>query len=85
MLILIATFALVSAAFDFLAALLCTIFLAAAAMRLLSVACAPREADDPARAGDYELPIYTIICPLYREADVVDNLVAAIRSLISLI
>jgi cellulose synthase/poly-beta-1,6-N-acetylglucosamine synthase-like glycosyltransferase len=80
-LILVATFALVSAAFDFLAGLLCAVFLAAAAMRLLSVACAPRQADGPARAGDHELPIYTIICPLYREADVVDNLVAAIRSL----
>ncbi len=31
--------------------------------------------------ADYELPIYTIICPLYREARVVGNLVAAIRAL----
>ena len=71
----------VPAAFDFFAALLCTMFLAAAALRLLSVAFAPREADRAVRVGDHELPIYTIICPLYREAGVVDNLVAAIRAL----
>ena len=33
------------------------------------------------RVGDHELPIYTIMCPLYREAGIVGNLVAAIRAL----
>jgi glycosyltransferase XagB len=62
-------------------ALLCTTFLAAAALRLLSVAFARGPSHRPARTADDELPIYTIICPLYREANVVDNLVAAIRAL----
>ena len=59
----------------------CAVFLAAAALRLLSVAFAPREPDQAVRVADHELPIYTIICPLYREASVVGNLVAALRAL----
>ena len=78
---LIAIFAVVPAAIDFFAAVLCTIFLAAAALRLLSVAFAPREPDRPRRMGDHALPVYTIICPLYRETGIVENLVAAIRAL----
>ena len=33
------------------------------------------------RIDDARLPIYTIICPLYREAPMVEGLVAAIRAL----
>jgi len=80
-LVLIATFAIIPAVIDFCAALLCSVFLAAAALRLLSVAFAPRDVDRAVRVGDHELPIYTIMCPLYREAAIVGNLVAAIRAL----
>ena len=80
-LIVIGIFAVVPAAIDIFAAVLCVVFLAAAALRLLSVAFAPRQPDRAVRTGDHGLPIYTIICPLYREASVVGNLVAAIRAL----
>ncbi len=74
-------FAVIPVAIDFCAVLLCAVFLAAAALRLLSVAFAPRKPDRAAVIADHELPIYTIICPLYREASVVGNLVAALRAL----
>jgi glycosyltransferase XagB len=61
--------------------LLCAILLAAAALRLWSALCAPREPRRPTRISDDKLPIYTIICALYHEATVVDDLVAAIRAL----
>ena len=61
--------------------LLCAIFLAAAALRLLSVACAPRRRQQSPPTADDRLPIYTVICALYREAGVVKDLVAAIRAL----
>ncbi len=70
-----------AAAIETLAALLCTVFLGAAALRLASVAFAREAPRRSPRRGDHTLPIYTIICPLYREANVVDGLVAAIRSL----
>lgn len=73
--------AAVPPAIDVFAALLCAVLLAGAALRLLSVAFSPREPDRAARIADHELPIYTIICPLYREAGVVDNLIAALRAL----
>jgi len=47
----------------------------------LSVAFARQAPRSSTRIADHELPIYTIICALYREANVVDGLVAAIRSL----
>ena len=68
-------------AIEALAALLCTVFLGAAGLRLLSVAFARQTPRSSSRSADQELPIYTIICALYREANVVDGLVAAIRSL----
>ena len=40
-----------------------------------------RTPEPPSRGNDRELPIYTIICALYREEKVVDKLVAAIRAL----
>jgi cellulose synthase/poly-beta-1,6-N-acetylglucosamine synthase-like glycosyltransferase len=68
-------------AIEALATLLCTVFLGAAGLRLLSVAFARQTPRSSTRIADHELPIYTIICALYREANVVDGLVAAIRSL----
>jgi hypothetical protein len=53
----------------------------AAALRLLSVAFAGKARRRPLRRGDDRLPIYAIICALYREANVVNRLVAAIRAL----
>lgn len=66
---------------DAFAALLCGIFLAAAAMRLSSVLYRQQQPKRSLRASDRELPIYTIICALYREEKVVHKLVAAIRAL----
>jgi glycosyltransferase XagB len=63
------------------APLLCAIFLAAAALRLWSALYTPRLPPKPIRITDRELPVYTIICALYREASVVGDLVAAIRAL----
>jgi len=78
----VAILALVPAAtIQAFAALLCTVFLAAAALRLSS-ALYPRHAPRQSiRIDDDKLPIYTIICALYREANVVGDLVAAIRAL----
>ena len=78
----VAILSLLSApAIEALATLLCTVFLGAAGLRLLSVAFARQTPRSSMRSADRELPIYTIICALYREANVVDGLVAAIRSL----
>jgi glycosyltransferase XagB len=87
------TLALVAAAFVFfalaplpviegLSGLCCALFLAAALLRVLS-ACfgGVTAAEGPARRDDRELPIYTVICALYREAAVVGQLVGAIRAL----
>jgi glycosyltransferase XagB len=69
------------AATNTLGMLLCAVFLGAAALRLWSVLCphpAPRRS---IRIGDDKLPIYTIICALYREASVVGDLVESILAL----
>jgi glycosyltransferase XagB len=79
---LVAAVAIHSAAtVEGLATALCIIFLAAAGLRLLSVVFASELPARPGRISDRELPIYTIICALYHEANVVDNLVTAIRAL----
>ena len=59
----------------------CALFMAAAILRLLSVAFSSHAPARPIGMSDDDLPIYTIICALYREANVVNNLVAAIRAL----
>jgi glycosyltransferase XagB len=70
---------------DTLSGSMCTLFLAAAILRLCSVYFARKPIQEPAKrpgpVSDAQLPIYTIICALYREATVVDDLVAAIRAL----
>jgi cellulose synthase/poly-beta-1,6-N-acetylglucosamine synthase-like glycosyltransferase len=63
------------------AAMLCIIFLAAAALRLSSALHTRHAPRRSIRIDDDKLPTYTIICALYREASVVGDLVAAIRAL----
>jgi glycosyltransferase XagB len=64
-----------------LSGLICALFLAAAILRLWSACFAGAKRARSERIDDARLPIYTIICALYREAAVVENLVAAIRAL----
>ena len=88
----VATAALVLLAFLFSAAapiamietlsgLMCTLFLAAAILRLWSAYFARAIPKQPIPIDDAQLPIYTVICALYRETAVVNDLVAAIRAL----
>jgi glycosyltransferase XagB len=60
--------------------MLCLVFLATAALRLWSAFIAKAPAKRLRAIDDRTLPTYTVICALYREAAVVDNLVAAIRA-----
>ena len=69
------------AVIEALGGLLCVLFLAAAMLRLLSACFTDDAPARPTCLDDAELPIYTIVCALYREAAVVDDLVAAIRQL----
>jgi hypothetical protein len=69
------------AVIEALSGLICALFLAAAILRLWSARFAGAAAARHTRIDDARLPIYTIICALYREAPVVENLVAAIRAL----
>jgi glycosyltransferase XagB len=69
------------AAVELFAAALCAIFLAAALLRLVSAAFDDRKRRGFVRVSDDKLPIYTVICPLYREAGVVGKLIAAINAL----
>jgi glycosyltransferase XagB len=62
-------------------AMLCIVFLASAALRVSSALIGRDPPTDVARVSDDRLPIYTIICALYREAPVVEDLVAYIRAL----
>jgi glycosyltransferase XagB len=64
-----------------LSAAFCAVLLAAAALRLASVAFARPTPARSVRTDDRKLPIYTLICALYHEANVVNELVAAIRAL----
>jgi cellulose synthase/poly-beta-1,6-N-acetylglucosamine synthase-like glycosyltransferase len=70
-----------SATIGIFSVLLCAIFLAAAALRLSSAMYKQPAPKSLSRGDDRELPIYTIICALYREEKVVSKLVAAIRAL----
>ena len=73
--------AFVPMAIDVVAAALCAVFLAAAALRLFSAGLAAKPPEPRPRTPDVELPIYTVICPLYGEARMVEGLIAAIRAL----
>jgi len=61
-----------------LSALLCMMFLAASILRLWTACFSDDETPRQVRITDSELPVYTIICALYREAAVTGDLVAAI-------
>jgi hypothetical protein len=60
---------------------LCLIFLATAALRLWSAFPSDKPPKRSREIDDRKLPLYTIICPLNREAAVVGDLVDAIRAL----
>lgn len=60
---------------------LCAVFLATALLRLWCAFLSDLPPRTPRRVRDQDLPIYTIVCALYREAAVVDDLVTAIRAL----
>ena len=68
-----ATFGIVSLA-------LCAVFLATAGLRLWSVSIAEDRPKRWPRIDDNRLPIYSIVCALYREAAVVESLVDAIKA-----
>lgn len=53
------------------------VFLAVIGLRLLCL-LAPREPARPPRLADAELPVYTVLVPLFRETAVLDQLVAAL-------
>jgi glycosyltransferase XagB len=59
----------------------CAAILAAGALRLLCAFHAGSLPSRRPRIPDHELPVYSVICPLYREAKVVRRLVSAIRAL----
>lgn len=64
-----------------LSTILCLVFLAAAVLRMSTGLFTSRTPSQAFQIDDDRLPIYTIICALYREAAVVGDLVAAIRAL----
>lgn len=68
------------AAINAVATSCCGAILAAGALRLLSAFHTGSPPPRP-RIPDHELPVYSVICPLYREAKVVRRLIAAIRAL----
>ena len=68
-------------AFGLFGTLLCLIFLATAALRLWSAFVTETKLRRPRAINDRALPVYSVICALYREAAVVEDLVAAIRDL----
>jgi cellulose synthase/poly-beta-1,6-N-acetylglucosamine synthase-like glycosyltransferase len=68
-------------AIEGLSGLCCALFLAAALLRLLSACFTATAAPRPIAGDDTKLPVYTVICALYRETATVADLVAAIRAL----
>jgi cellulose synthase/poly-beta-1,6-N-acetylglucosamine synthase-like glycosyltransferase len=62
-------------------AFLTLVFLAWTVLRMVGVLLGPMPSPRRARIADHDLPIYTILAPLYREANAVGGLVAALRRL----
>jgi cellulose synthase/poly-beta-1,6-N-acetylglucosamine synthase-like glycosyltransferase len=61
---------------------LCALAVLPAAFRILvAVSPAPKQVPSASALPDHELPIYTVIAPLHREARVVDQLLSAIEKL----
>jgi hypothetical protein len=56
------------------------VFLAVCGIRLLGLMPAGQDARPP-RLGDDQLPLYTVLVPLFRESRVLDQLVDALRRL----
>lgn len=61
--------------------MLAAMFLAWLALRLTGVFIGTATEDSPARTADDELPVYTIVSALYREAASVDGLLSAVERL----
>jgi hypothetical protein len=68
-------------AFGLFGAFLCVIFLATAVLRFWSTFLTEKKPKRLRSIDDRVLPVYSIVCALYREAAVVEGLVAAIRDL----
>jgi glycosyltransferase XagB len=68
-------------AFGLFGAFLCVIFLTTAMLRLWSTFLTEKKPKRLRAIDDRALPVYSIICALYREEAVVKNLVTAIRDL----
>jgi cellulose synthase/poly-beta-1,6-N-acetylglucosamine synthase-like glycosyltransferase len=60
---------------------LATLFLAWLALRIAAAAIAPEQPAISAPLSEHELPVYTVICALYREAASIGELLAAIGRL----
>ena len=80
-LITLTALALIPATAGTFGTLLCTIFLSAVTLRLVTALYSRPQPPQPIHLSDAALPAYTIICALYREEKVVRKLIAAIRAL----
>jgi cellulose synthase/poly-beta-1,6-N-acetylglucosamine synthase-like glycosyltransferase len=58
-----------------------SLFLAMVGLRLAAALQPPRAPSEPARAADGDLPVYTVIVALYREARVLPQLVSALQKI----
>jgi len=70
--------------FMLLFALTSAVFMSVALLRLITFACeigARRRPPAPARTRDQDLPVYTVLVPLYREAHMVREIVASVLRL----
>src|SRR5581483_943727 len=66
---------------EMLSGILCALFVAAGFLRLLSPWYGRHGSPDTGSHDDKSLPVYTVICALYREAGIVGNLIEAIRAI----
>jgi hypothetical protein len=67
--------------FDLASLALGPLFLAMVGLRLAATLQPPGAVHEPARAADGDLPVYTVIVALYREARVLPQLVAALQKI----
>ncbi len=67
--------------FDVASLALGPLFLAMVGLRLAAALQPPRAPSEPARAADGDLPVYTVIVALYREARVLPQLVSALQKI----
>lgn len=57
------------------------VFLSVCGLRFLSLLPRPPAPPRPPRLADHELPVYTVLVPLFRETEVLDQLIEALSSL----